>query len=103
MATNEVSTHPFPAQARVAQALPLVDRVISIVDRSPLTTCDWTDMFCDCREVGTIHCLKTEEDLCFRHFVMRLAETPSPAFAPDLKKPGASVGLDGQARPGFGD
>ena len=82
MATHEVSTIPF------------VDRVLSILDRPNLTTCYWADEFCDCRELGTIHCLETEEDLCPRHFVMRLADRPSPAIAAGLKKPVASVGLD---------
>jgi hypothetical protein len=103
MATPDTTIHPFAAQARVAQTIPLVDHVVSIVDRSHLTTCDWADVFCDCRDLGTIHCLETEEDLCFRHYVMRLAETPYPAFASGLKKPAASVGLDGQARRGLGD
>jgi hypothetical protein len=85
MATHEISTIPF------------LDRILSIVDRSHLTTCDWTDMFCDCRDLGTIHCLETEEDLCFRHYVMRLAERPAPAIAAGMKKPVASVGVDGQA------
>jgi hypothetical protein len=58
MATHEVSTHPFPAQERVAQTIPFVDRVLSIVDRPQLTTCFWTDVFCDCRDLGTIHSSK---------------------------------------------
>ena len=103
MATHEVSTHPFPAQERVAQTILFVDRALSIASRSHLTTCDWADQFCDCRELGTVHCLETEEDLCSRHYGMRLAETLNPAFATGLKKPAASVGLDGQARRGFGD
>jgi hypothetical protein len=103
MATHEVSIHPFPAQERVAQTIPFVDRILSIVDRSHLTTCNWADQFCDCRELGTIHCLETEEDLCSRHYGMRLAEAASPTFAAGPKKPAASVGLNGQARRGFGD
>jgi hypothetical protein len=93
VATHETTIHLFPAQERVAQTIPFVDRVLSIVDHPQLTTCYWADVFCDCRELGTIHCLD----------VMRLAETPSPAFAPGLKKPAASVGLDEQARRGLGD
>jgi hypothetical protein len=30
-------------------------------DHSDLTTCDWTDEFCDCRDLGTIYRLITEE------------------------------------------
>jgi hypothetical protein len=97
VATNEVSTHPFSAQERVAQTIPSLDRILAIVDRSHLTTCDWTDEFCGCRDLGTIHCLAFEEDLCSRHYQMRLAEAPSPVVAASLKKPSASVGLDGQA------
>jgi hypothetical protein len=33
-------------------------------DHPDLTTCDWTDEFCDCRDLGTIYSLITEEDLC---------------------------------------
>jgi len=33
-------------------------------DHSDLTTCDWTDEFCDCRDLGTIYSLITEEELC---------------------------------------
>jgi hypothetical protein len=33
VATHETTIHPFPAQERVAQTLPFVDRVPSIVDR----------------------------------------------------------------------
>lgn len=103
MATHETTIHPFPAQERGAQTFPFIDRILAIVDRSHLTTCDWTDVFCDCRDLGTIHCLETEEDLCFRHYVMRLAETPSPAFPPGPKKSVVSVGLNGQMRSEFGD
>lgn len=96
MATHETTIHPFSAQGRVAQNTPFLDRVLSIVDRPNLTTCYWVDKFCDCRELGTIHCLETEEDLCSRHYLLRLAEA-APEFASGQKKPVVSVGLDGQA------
>jgi hypothetical protein len=38
-------------------------------DHSDLTTCDWTDEFCDCRDLGTIYSLITEEELCARHYL----------------------------------
>jgi hypothetical protein len=38
VATHDVSTHPFPAQERVAQTILFVDRVLAIVDRYYLTT-----------------------------------------------------------------
>ena len=43
-------------------------------DHSDLTTCDWTDEFCDCRDLGTIYSLITEEDLCARHYRKRMAQ-----------------------------
>jgi hypothetical protein len=35
---------------------------------SPLTTCDGTDEFCDCGDLGRIYSLITVEDLCARHY-----------------------------------
>lgn len=102
MATHETTIHPFPAQERGAQTFSFIDRILAIVDRSHLTTCDWTDVFCDCRDLGTIHCLETEEDLCFRHYVMRLAESPI-SVSVIFKKSAASVSPDAQIRSGFGD
>ena len=103
MATHETTIHPFPAQEWVAQTISLVDRVLSILDCLQLTTCDWRDEFCNCGDLGAIHCLETEEDLCSRHCMMRLAEGPNRAFTAGLKKRAASVALDGQTRRGFGD
>src|SRR6266446_6444270 len=40
-------------------------------DHSDLTTCDWTDEFCDCRDLGTIYSLITEEELCARRYWRR--------------------------------
>jgi hypothetical protein len=62
-------------------------------DHSDLTICNWTDEFCNCRDLGTTHCLGTEEDLCERHYWKRLAELPTAAMAVGLKKPAAKVGL----------
>ena len=54
-----------------------------------LTTCDWTDEFCDCRDLGTIYSLITEEELCARHYWKRLAQLPTAALDVGLKKPPA--------------
>jgi hypothetical protein len=65
---------------------------------SDLTTCDWTDEFCDCRDLGTIYSLITEEELCARHYQKRLAELPTVALEVGLKKPAAKVGFNQQRR-----
>jgi hypothetical protein len=49
-------------------------------DHSDLTTCDWTDEFCDCRDLGRIFSLITEEDLSARHYWKRLAQLPTAAL-----------------------
>jgi hypothetical protein len=67
-------------------------------DHSDLTTCDWTDEFCDCRNLGTIYSLITEEELCARHYRKRLAELPTVALEVGLKKPAAKVGFNQQRR-----
>lgn len=67
-------------------------------DHSDLTTCDWTDEFCDCRDPATIHCLSTEEDLRARHYWKRLAEMPSEESVVGLKKPAATVGRNPKKR-----
>ena len=67
-------------------------------DHSNLTTCDWTDEFCDCRDLGTVDCLITEEELCARHYWKRLSELPTAALEVALKKPAASVGLNKESR-----
>ena len=71
-------------------------------DHSDLTTCDWTDEFCDCRDLGTIYRLITEEDLCPRHYWKRLAQLPIAALDGALKKPAARVGRN-QERREFGE
>ena len=71
-------------------------------DHSDLTTCDWTDEFCDCRDLGTIYSLITEEELCARHYWKRLAELPTVALEVGLKKPAARVGRN-QERREFGE
>jgi hypothetical protein len=43
MATHETTIHPFLAQERVAQTISLVDRILSILDRLQVATCDWTE------------------------------------------------------------
>jgi hypothetical protein len=67
-------------------------------DHSDLTTCDWTDEFCDCRDLGTIYSLITEEDLCARHYWKRLRQLPTAALEDGLKKPAAKVGLNLERR-----
>ena len=59
-----------------------------------LTVCDWTDEFCDYRDLATVHCLYTEEDLCPRHYVKRQSELPSAVLEVGFKKPAATVGLN---------
>ena len=71
-------------------------------DHSDLTTCDWTDEFCDCRDLGTIYSLITEEDLCARHYRKRMAQLPTAALDVGLKKPAAKVGRN-QERREFGE
>lgn len=39
-----------------------------------LTICDYCDDWCDCTARATIHLIETEEDLCLRHFAVRLKE-----------------------------
>jgi hypothetical protein len=63
-------------------------------DHSDLTTCDWTDKFWDCLDLGTIYSLITEEDLCARHYRKRMAQTAqmsSEASFAGPKKPAAPV------------
>ena len=72
------------------------------LDHSNLTTCDWTDEFCDCRNLGTIYSLITEEDLCARHYWKRMAQMATAALDGDLKKPAARVGRN-QERREFGE
>jgi hypothetical protein len=70
-------------------------------DHSDLTTCDWTDEFCDCRDLGTIYSLITEEDLCARHYRKRMAQMAqmsSEASFAGPKKPAATVGLNPKKR-----
>jgi len=73
-------------------------------DHSDLTTCDWTDEFCDCRDLGTIYSLITEEDLCARHYRKRMAQMAqmaqmsSEASFAGPKKPAATVGLNPKRR-----
>jgi hypothetical protein len=63
-------------------------------DHSDLTTFDWTDKFCDCRDPGTVYSLIAEEDLCARHYRKRLAQLPAAALEVGRKKPAAKVGLN---------
>jgi len=67
-------------------------------DHPVLTTCDWTDEFCDCRDPGTIYSLITEEELCARHYWKRLAQLLTAALDVGLKKPVARVGLNQEKR-----
>ena len=57
------------------------------------TICDWTDEFCDCRELATICCLLTEEDLCTRYYTKRLGEFSTQNLIAGVKKPAESVRL----------
>ena len=53
-----------------------VERIIDAVDRVLaahslnylLSPCDFEDQFGDCREVATVHHLKSEHEFCARHF-----------------------------------
>ena len=56
-------------------------------DHPDVTTCDWTDEFCDCRDLGTIYSLIT-----------RLTQLPTAALEVGLKKPAAKVGLNQERR-----
>lgn len=47
-----------------------IRRVSALYQRSLLRTCDWSDEHCDCRELGTIHHLPSEQEFCERHFRM---------------------------------
>ena len=67
-------------------------------DHPDLTTCDWTDEFCDCRDLGTIYSLITEEELCARHYRKTLAQLPPAAFDSGLKEPATRVGLNQESR-----
>lgn len=57
------------------------------------TICDWTDEFCDCRDLATICCLVTEEDLCARHYAKRLGEFSTQDLIAGIKKPAESIRL----------
>ena len=72
----------------------------ALSDHPDLTTCDWTDEFCDCRDLGTVYSLITEEELCARHYWKRLAQLPTADVG--LKKPAARVGRN-QERREFGE
>ena len=67
-------------------------------DHPDLTACDWTDEFCDCRDLGTVYSLVTEEELCARHYWKRLAQLPTAALDVGLKKPAARLGLNQERR-----
>jgi len=71
-------------------------------DHPDLTSCDWTDEFFDCRDLGTIYGLITEEELCARHDWKRLAQLPTAALDVGLKKPAAKVGRNHE-RSEFGE
>ena len=45
-----------------------VRRVSRIVDQAQLSTCDFADEYCDCRDKATVHHLKSEQEFCARHF-----------------------------------
>jgi hypothetical protein len=55
--------------------------------------CDWADEFCDCRDLGTICCLLTEENLCARHYWKRLGGFSTQDLIAGVKKPTESVVL----------
>ena len=46
----------------------LFQRVERILAASYLSTCAFEDQFGDCREVATVHHLKSEHQFCERHF-----------------------------------
>ncbi len=43
-------------------------RVDRVVAQSHLSTCDFNDEYCVCREVATVHHLASEHEFCARHF-----------------------------------
>jgi hypothetical protein len=53
-----------------------LDRTIAELDRLVsrtfakvhLTRCHFEDQYCDCREVGVVHHIASERDLCLTHF-----------------------------------
>lgn len=63
-----LSSPEFP-QALSVSLDRLIDRVEIIVARNYLLSpCDFEDQFGDCREVATVHHLKSEHEFCERHF-----------------------------------
>lgn len=46
-----------------------LDRIVArAFARVHLTTCDWSDEFCDCAQRATVHDLHSEQEFCLRHF-----------------------------------
>jgi hypothetical protein len=57
----------------IQELLASVDRTLSLAEQ--LGPCDYSDEFVSsCSNFATIHLIKTEEDLCKRHFEKRLRE-----------------------------
>jgi hypothetical protein len=47
-----------------------IDQMIDRMVRKPqLSTCDYEDAFCDCREKAVVHDLGTDFEYCVRHFI----------------------------------
>ena len=62
-----LSSPEFP-QVFDASLNQLFQRVDRILAASYLSTCAFEDQFGDCREVATVHHLKSEHEFCERHF-----------------------------------
>ena len=62
-----LSSPEFP-QVFDASLNQLFQRVDRILAASYLSTCDFEDQYGDCREVATVHHLKSEHEFCERHF-----------------------------------
>lgn len=49
----------------IARLVPLIEQAEA---RANLTTCFFESEHCDCRELGTVHHLASEQEFCERHF-----------------------------------
>jgi hypothetical protein len=62
-----LSSPEFP-QVFDASLNQLFQRVDRILTASYLSTCDFEDEHCTCREVATVHHLASEHEFCSDHF-----------------------------------
>jgi hypothetical protein len=66
--TLPVLSHPSFPQVFDAAMLSEIRRIPSA--RTHLVQCYFADEFCNCKELATVHDLKSEQDFCLRHFQM---------------------------------